>query len=78
MIFEGHADYVPVFLSEIPTLFYNKIYPVDVSLITVSPPDGLGYCSMGPNLELSVAPTVVAKKVIGKLTILLSSLPPLT
>ncbi|KIH65412.1 hypothetical protein ANCDUO_04267 [Ancylostoma duodenale] len=60
----GHADYVPVFLSEIPSLFYNKMHPVDVSLISVSPPDELGYCSMGPSLELSVAPTVVAKKVI--------------
>ncbi|KAL6736267.1 hypothetical protein Aduo_006636 [Ancylostoma duodenale] len=64
LVNEGHADYVPVFLSEIPSLFYNKMHPVDVSLISVSPPDELGYCSMGPSLELSVAPTVVAKKVI--------------
>ena len=33
---EGRADCVPIFLSEIPNLFYKKIYQPDVSLIHVS------------------------------------------
>ncbi|HSH01934.1 MAG TPA: acetyl-CoA hydrolase/transferase C-terminal domain-containing protein [Anaerolineae bacterium] len=44
---EGRADFTPVFLSEIPRLFRNKIIPLDVALITVSPPDEHGFCSFG-------------------------------
>src|SRR4030067_102337 len=40
----GRADYMPVFLSEIPRLFYSKRLPVDVALIHVSPPDEHGFC----------------------------------
>src|SRR5262245_10015026 len=36
---EGRADYVPVFLSEIPELFTQDILPLDVALVQVSPPD---------------------------------------
>jgi acetyl-CoA hydrolase len=44
---EGRADFTPVFLSEIPTLFRNGILPLDVALIAVSPPDEHGFCSFG-------------------------------
>src|SRR5262249_19326788 len=36
---EGLADYVPVFLSEIPELFKQNILPIDVAIVTVSPQD---------------------------------------
>ena len=36
------GDYVPIFLSEIPILFKNEILPLDVAMITVSPPDNHG------------------------------------
>src|SRR5690606_22561142 len=39
------GDFVPVFLSEIPLLFKNNILPLDVAMITVSPPDAHGYCT---------------------------------
>jgi acyl-CoA hydrolase len=29
---EGYADYVPVFLSEIPILFDKNILPIDVAM----------------------------------------------
>src|SRR6476646_604055 len=32
---EGYADYVPVFLSEIPALFKQKILPIDVAIVHV-------------------------------------------
>lgn len=38
LVKKGQADFVPVFLSDIPRLYYNGFYPVDVALITVSPP----------------------------------------
>ncbi len=44
---EGRADFTPIFLSEIPGLFQRKILPIDVALISLSPPDEHGFCSFG-------------------------------
>ena len=38
---EGRADYTPIFLSEIPRLFYSKRIVIDVAMIDVSPPDSV-------------------------------------
>lgn len=44
----GRADFTPVFLSEIPSLFRpNGPLPIDVALISVSRPDEHGFCSFG-------------------------------
>ncbi len=43
----GRADYVPVFLHQIPRLFREGIIPLDVAIIQVSPPDEHGFCSFG-------------------------------
>lgn len=48
---EGLADYVPVFLSEIPQLFKRNILPLDLAMVMVSPPDKHGYCSLGPSVD---------------------------
>lgn len=50
---EGRADYVPVFLSDIPNLFSQDILPVDVALVQVSPPDKHGYCSLGLSVDIA-------------------------
>lgn len=50
---EGIADYVPVFLSEIPELFKQKILPLDVAIVSVSPPDNHGYCSLGVSVDVA-------------------------
>lgn len=63
---QGHGDYVPVFLSEIPLLFTRKILPVDVALIQVSPPDAHGYCSLGPSVDVSLSAIVSARYVIAQ------------
>ena len=44
---EGRADFTPVFLHEIPRLFREGYLPIDVALISVSPPDEHGFCSYG-------------------------------
>lgn len=49
------GDFVPVFLSEIPILFKNRILPLDVSIIQVSPPDQHGYCSLGTSVDVARA-----------------------
>jgi len=61
---EGRADYVPVFLSEIPDLFNQNILPVDVALVQVSPPDKHGYCSLGVSVDVARSAVNNAKHVI--------------
>ena len=39
---EGSADYTPIFLSEIPLLIRRGSMPIDVALISASPPDNNG------------------------------------
>lgn len=48
---EGRADFTPIFLSQIPYLFINKILPINTALIHVSPPDKYGFCSYGVGVE---------------------------
>lgn len=59
-----HGDFVPVFLSEIPILFKRNILPIDVALVTVSPPDSHGYCTLGTSVDVARAAVDTAKKII--------------
>ncbi len=63
---EGYADYVPVFLSEIPELFRQNILPVDVAIVQVSPPDMHGYCSLGVSVDIARSAVNTAKKLIAQ------------
>jgi acyl-CoA hydrolase len=63
---EGRADYVPVFLSEIPQLFTRNILPLDVALVQVSPPDKHGYCSLGLSVDIARSAVNNAKYVIAQ------------
>lgn len=49
---EGRADFMPVFLSEIPRLITSRRVRIDVALIQVSPPDAHGYCSLGVSVDI--------------------------
>jgi acyl-CoA hydrolase len=60
---EGRADYIPVFLSEVPGLFRNEILDLDVALLQVSPPDKHGYCSLGVSVDVSRAALEMASHV---------------
>jgi 4-hydroxybutyrate CoA-transferase len=61
---DGRADYVPVFLSEIPRLIATGDLPVDVALIHVSPPDEHGFCSYGVGVECTKAAAERASTVV--------------
>jgi acyl-CoA hydrolase len=65
-VHDGYADYVPVFLSEIPILFQQNILPVDVAIVHVSPPDMHGYCSMGVSVDISKSAVDNAKYIIAQ------------
>lgn len=63
---EGRADYVPVFLSEIPELFKRGILPLDVAIVQVSVPDQHGYCSLGASVDIARSAVNTAKYVIAQ------------
>jgi acyl-CoA hydrolase len=60
----GEADYVPMFLSELPKLFRSGEQPIDTAIIQVSPPDKHGICTMGISVEATNSACLVAKKII--------------
>ncbi len=49
---KGLADYTPIFLSQVPDLFYRRVVPIDVALVQVSPPDRYGYMSLGISVDI--------------------------
>ncbi len=63
---EHRADYMPVFLSEIPLLFRNGILPLDAALLQVSPPDAHGYVSLGTSVDTSLAAAQCAPLLIAQ------------
>ena len=63
---EGRADYLPVFLSEVPSLFRTGILPLDVALVHVSPPDRHGFCSLGVSVDVTRAAVQTARTVIAQ------------
>ncbi|MBM3127729.1 MAG: acetyl-CoA hydrolase/transferase family protein [Chloroflexi bacterium] len=62
----GRADFMPIFLSEIPGLFRNGALPLDVALIQVSPPDEHGFCSFGCEVGCTKPAAQAAKIVIAE------------
>ena len=55
-----NGDFVPIFLSEIPTLFKKGHMPLDVAIVTVSPPDQHGYCTLGTSVDIGRAAVIAA------------------
>jgi acyl-CoA hydrolase len=63
---DGRADYTPIYLSEIEELFESGAMPIDVALITVSPPDSHGYCSFGVGVDTTLTAAKCAKYVLAQ------------
>jgi 4-hydroxybutyrate CoA-transferase len=64
---EGRAEFVPVFLSDVPDLFSSRLMPLDAVFINVSPPDEHGFCSLGTSVEAMLAAIPAARTVIAQL-----------
>jgi acyl-CoA hydrolase len=64
---DGRADYVPVFLSDVPRLLDRGLLPLDFVLVNVSPPDAHGFCSLGTSVEAVHAAIRAARTVIAQL-----------
>jgi 4-hydroxybutyrate CoA-transferase len=52
---EARADFIPIFLSDIPRLFKSKRVPLDVAIVQLSPPDNHGLCTLGPSVDTALA-----------------------
>ncbi|MFM8455646.1 MAG: acetyl-CoA hydrolase/transferase family protein [Ignavibacteria bacterium] len=48
----GRAEYMPIFLSEVPMIFHSGLMPIDIALIQVSPPDAHGFCTLGVSVDI--------------------------
>ena len=63
---DGLADFIPVFLSDIPGLFSSRTICIDAAIVQLSPPDRHGMCSLGTSVDtaraaVDAAPIVIAE-----------------
>lgn len=63
----GLADFTPIFLSQIPSLFRSGRMPIDVAVIHVSLPDEHGFCSYGVEVGVTKSAAESAKIVIAEM-----------
>lgn len=63
---KGIADYIPIFMSEVPALFRRGIIKINVALLHVSPPDEHGYCSLGVSVDAALAAMENARYIIAQ------------
>ena len=66
-IAEGRADFMPVFLSDIPYLFKSGRIPLDAALVHLSPPDAQGMCSLGTSVDSARAAVDTARVIIAEI-----------
>ena len=62
----GRADFMPIFLSEIPALFRERV-PLDWALVQLSPPDKHGYCTVGVAADVVISAIRNARHVIAEI-----------
>ncbi|WP_089381615.1 acetyl-CoA hydrolase/transferase family protein [Lutibacter agarilyticus] len=61
------VDYIPIFLSDIPSLFRQGYMDLDVVLVNVSPPDNHGFCSLGVSVDIVLAGIEHGKTIIAQI-----------
>jgi len=64
---EGRADFMPVFLSDIPELFSSGAVPLDAAIVQLSPPDRHGMLSLGTSVDAARAAVDHARVVIAEI-----------
>jgi acyl-CoA hydrolase len=63
----GDGDYVPIFLSDIPSLFLSGQIRLDVALLQVSMPDMHGYCTLGTSVDVALAASLTARTLVAEI-----------
>jgi 4-hydroxybutyrate CoA-transferase len=64
---EGRADFVPIFLSDIPSLFTTGRVRLDAAVVQLSPPDRHGTCSLGTSIDTARAAVDTAGIVLAEI-----------
>lgn len=64
-IASGRADFTPCSFAKVPWLFDGHL-PIDVALISVTPPDRYGMCSLGVSVDYALSAIRNAKLVIAQ------------
>lgn len=67
-ISQGITDYVPVSASNVNRLFVERLVPVDIAIIKVTPPNKQGMCSLGMGVDFARESLKAAKIVIAEVT----------
>lgn len=62
---EGRADYTPIYFHQVPQLFRTSM-PIDVAMVTVSPPDKYGFVNLGISVDYTLEAITRAKIVIAE------------
>lgn len=66
-IADGYGTTTPRFLGEVPQLFRDGTWPIDVALINCSMPDKDGYVSFGVSADVATSAVECAKTVIAQI-----------
>ena len=64
---QGEADFIPIFLSDIPSLFLTRRVPLDAALLQLSPPDVHGYCTLGTSCDAALAAAASARIIVAEI-----------
>jgi 4-hydroxybutyrate CoA-transferase len=52
---QGRADFMPIFLADIPRLFTTGVIRLDAAIIQLSVPDRHGICTLGTSVDIAKA-----------------------
>ncbi|WP_414663266.1 acetyl-CoA hydrolase/transferase family protein [Horticoccus sp. 23ND18S-11] len=66
-IADNRADFVPIFLSDIPGLFLSRAVKLDVAILQLSPPDAHGLCSLGTSCDAAKAAADTARVIVAEI-----------
>jgi acyl-CoA hydrolase len=64
---DGRADFVPVFLSDIPALFQSGRIPLDVAILQLSPPDRHGFATLGTSVDAALSASQNARYLVAEI-----------
>jgi 4-hydroxybutyrate CoA-transferase len=64
---EGRADFMPIFLSDIPSLFQSGRIRLDVAILQVSSPDMHGNCTLGTSVDAAKAAADSARVIVAEI-----------
>lgn len=63
-VWEGRAEYTPIFMSQVPRLFTQNLLELDCAIVQVSPPNAHGYMSLGIAVDVAKEAVAAADLVI--------------